>query len=128
MIKVNSADFSKEDLENTVNTLKNLQGGNLKEQVTKYFEEFDTDKNGHLDRAEWPEFLKKFFATYKIETPLTEEYVERAFNDIDLNKDNLVQPDELEAFTQHYVKEILPQFETALSQKWFICFDLQRTV
>ena len=116
-IKVNTDSISKEDLQNTVNTLKGLNGDSLKEQVTKYFQEFDTDKNGHIDRAEWSHFLKDFFGKHKIETPLTEEYIEKAFNDIDDNKDNLVQPDELEKFTTHYVNEILPQYETALSNK-----------
>lgn len=116
-LTINAADFSKEDLEAAISTLRGILGGNLKDEANKLFQEFDTDKSGHLDRAEWPEFLKKFFATYKVETTLTEEYIEKAFTDIDLNKDNLIQVEELEAFLGHYVNEILPQVEAALAGK-----------
>lgn len=128
MIKVKAEDFSKEELETTVKTLTELKNApeQLKEQVTKYFTEFDTDKNGHLDRTEWPEFLHKFFATFKIETPTSEDYIEKAFTDIDINKDNLVQPDELEAFTLHYVNEILPQFEAAVASKWLMIWTIYK--
>jgi Ca2+-binding EF-hand superfamily protein len=85
--------------------------------VQKYFAEFDKDANGHLDRKELREFLNKFFNSYKIHFPITDEYVDAVFREIDANRDNKIQPNELEAYAMHFVNNLLPQYEAALTTK-----------
>ena len=85
----------------------------LQESIHKYFEEFDSDKNGYLDRKELRHFLTEFFKSYHLHVPLTDEYVDSAFRHIDANHDNKVQPEELAAFSQSFVKELITTFEAA---------------
>ena len=61
-------DFTKEELETIIKTLSDFKevGEHLKNQVNTYFDEFDKDKNGFLDRRELRMFLTNFFTTYKI--------------------------------------------------------------
>ena len=66
--------------------------------LQKYFEEFDSDSNDHLDRKELRLFLESFFKTYHIHVPLTDEYVDATFREIDKNRDNKIQPNELHDF------------------------------
>ena len=73
-----------------------------------YFTEFDKDANGFLDRRELRHFLQTFFTTYKIHLPVTDEYVDAVFREIDLNKDNKIQPEELEQYALHFVNQLLP--------------------
>ena len=56
----------------------------------KYFQEFDKDQNGFLDRKELRNFLHEFFTSYKIHFPITDDYVDAVFREIDANKDNKV--------------------------------------
>ena len=56
--------------------------------MQKYFAEFDKDANGHLDRKELREFLNQFFHSYKIHFPVTDEYVDAVFREIDVNRSN----------------------------------------
>ena len=60
------------------------------------FKEFDKDGNGFLDRKELRQFLHLFFTQYKIGFPITDEYVDGVFRAIDANRDNKIQPEELE--------------------------------
>ena len=98
-------EFTKEELENVIKTLSDFKevADHLKEQIGKYFAEFDTDSNGALDRRELRHFLTKFFTTYKIHLPVTDEYVDAVFREMDENNDNKIQPDELEKYAMHFV-------------------------
>jgi Ca2+-binding EF-hand superfamily protein len=89
----------------------------LNEEVQKYFSEFDKDANGWLDRKELREFLTKFFASYKIHFPVTDEYVDAVFIEIDANRDNKIQPIELQAYAMHFVNMVLPFYDAALKEK-----------
>ena len=85
--------------------------------MQKYFVEFDKDQNGWLDRKELREFLRQFFNSYKIHFPITDEYVDAVFREIDVNRDNKIQTNELEAYAMHFVNTLLPQYENALKTK-----------
>ena len=114
---INPEALSSEQLALNLKALKEFKdvAGKLKEKVTEYFNEFDDDKNGYLDRDELKVFLEKFFDTYKIQFPLTEEYVDEVFKKFDDNGDGKIQPDELEGFTMHFVERLIPEYEKAFS-------------
>lgn len=81
-----------------------------------YFQEFDKDTNGFLDRKELREFLKLFFSTYKIHFPITDEYVDAVFREIDVDRDNKIQPAELESYALLFVNQLIPAYESAMAQ------------
>ena len=112
-------EFTKEELEAIIKKLTDFRDvhDHLNEQVQKYFQEFDKDLNGSLDRKELRAFLNDFFASYKIHFPITDEYVDAVFREIDLNKDNKIQPNELEAYAMHFVNTLLPNYESAIASK-----------
>ena len=58
--------------------------------------------------------MKQFFTIYKIHFPITDEYVDAVFIEIDANRDNKIQPNELEAFSLHFVNQLIPNYEKAL--------------
>ena len=70
-----------------------------------------------MDRKELREFLHQFFNTYKIHFPITDEYVDAVFREIDKNRDNKIQPSELEEYAMHFVNQLIPAYENALTQK-----------
>lgn len=112
-------EFSLEELETIVQKLRDFKQveDHLKDEVAKYFETFDKDNNGVLDRKELRDFLNQFFTQYKIHFPITDEYVDAVFREIDLNRDNRIQPEELRQYADHFVDTILPHYESALSTK-----------
>lgn len=91
-------EFTVEELNVIVQKLTDFKNvtDHLKEEVDKYFAQFDKDGNGWLDRKELREFLQQFFVIYKIHFPVTDEYVDSVFREIDLNRDNKIQTNELE--------------------------------
>jgi len=93
-------EFTKEELEAGVKQLAEMQTNEaaVDEAVRKIFQEYDLDKNGVLDRRELRQFLHKFFSEYKVHFPLTDEYVDAVFVQIDLNRDNKIQPQELKLY------------------------------
>ncbi len=106
-------DFSKEEIEGLITTLKDFQANpnHLQEQVEKYFQTYDTDTNGVLDKKELRKFLQDFFSEYKIHFPVTDDYVDAVFREIDLNKNNKIETNELNAYAAHFVAVILPEYE-----------------
>ena len=114
---IKAEEFSVEELENILKTLNDFKTvkDHLDEQIQKYFNEFDSDKNGFLDRKELRLFLHQFFTQYKIHFPITDEYVDAVFREIDANRDNKIQPNELEQFSMHFVNQLIPQYEAALA-------------
>ena len=105
MSGINAEDFTKDELVSIISTLKDFQNEeeHLKKKVDEYFVEFDKDANGFLDRRELRHFLITFFTSFKIHLPVTDEYVDAVFREIDLNKDNKIQAEELEAYARHFV-------------------------
>ena len=104
-MSIKPEDFTKEELQGVLVQLGDFKSANdhLREQVQKYFAEFDKDGNGFLDRRELRHFLIAFFTQYKIHFPITDEYVDAIFREIDVNRDNKIQPGELETYAMHFV-------------------------
>ena len=107
---IKSSEFTGEELEDVLKHLIDFRDvkDHLNEQVMKYFAEFDVDGNGFLDRKELRQFLTKFFTQYKIGFPVTDEYVDGVFREIDSNRDNKIQPNELENCALHFVNQLIP--------------------
>jgi len=61
--------------------------------------------------------LTNFFTQYKIHFPVTDEYVDAVFREIDLNRDNKIQQNELEFYAMHFVNTIMPAYEQAIASK-----------
>ena len=113
---INPAEFKEGELHTILEKLRdyNSNSDHLKDLLGKYFEQFDEDKNGFLDRKELRHFLTQFFATYHLHVPMTDEFVDSVFRGIDVNHDNKIQPEELLAYSVHFVKELVVVFEKAV--------------
>lgn len=79
--------------------------------------EFDADKNGYLDRHELRMFLIQFFKQYKLRIPLSEEFIDATFSDIDKNGDGKIQLDELIAFFDEFLGLLIQLFNDAIETK-----------
>ena len=60
--------------------------------------------------------MTSFFTTYHIHAPLTDEYVDATFREIDTNRDNKIQPEELHTFASRFVKVLIVEFDKAKAQ------------
>ena len=49
--------------------------------------------------------------------PLTNEYVDATFREIDVNKDNKIQPEELHGFASKFVKVLIIEFKKAKAKQ-----------
>ena len=118
-MSIKAEDFTKEELQAVLQQLNDFKTApeQLKEQVQKYFGEFDKDGNGFLDRRELRHFLNAFFTQYKIHFPITDEYVDAIFREIDKNRDNKIQKEELELYANHFVHQLIPLYEKAHQAK-----------
>ena len=103
---INPSEFKEGELVAVLAKLRDYDTNpdHLKELLAKYFEEFDEDHNGSLDRKELRHFLIKFFAQYHLHVPMTDEFVDSVFRGIDVNHDNKIQPDELLAYSHEFIK------------------------
>jgi len=112
---INSADFKEGELASILEQLKSFQSApeQLFEEIQKYFAEFDDDNNGFLDRKELRHFLSLFFQKYHIHFPLTDEYVDAVFREMDANRDNKIQPDELKGYAVHFVGQLVEEYTKA---------------
>ena len=112
---INPAEFKEGELDAIIAQLETFKSDKdaLHEKIGKYFAEFDKDGNGFLDRKELRQFLELFFSQYHIKFPLTDEYVDAVFRDIDTNHDNKIQSEELNMFASHFVGELHTQFSAA---------------
>lgn len=86
---INPKEFKEGQLQRIVTKLQSYKDNpdTLQAQIEAYFKEFDADNSGALDRDELKNFLIAFFKQYKIRLPLTEEFVDTTFDDIDANGD-----------------------------------------
>ena len=116
---IKAEEFQSEELTSMLQKLVEYRdvSTQLKEQVEKYFAEFDDDNNGYLDQQELSQFLTSFFNTYKVHFPINKEYIDEVFQQFDDNKDGKIQPDELENFTMHFVNKLIPEYEAAVGLK-----------
>ena len=81
--------------------------------MQKYFDEYDENRSNALDRQELRHFLTSFFNTYHIKAPVTDEYVDAVFREIDINRNNKVEIEELHAFSKLFVKKLVKLFQVA---------------
>ena len=111
-------EFAEGELEKSLTQLQEFDQDDTKltEVLQKYFQEFDSDSNEHLDRKELRLFLQSFFKTYHIVVPITAEYVDATFREIDVNRDNKIQPEELHGFASKFVKVLIVEFKKAKAQ------------
>ena len=76
--------------------------------VAEIFEEFDKDKNGVLDRKEIRSFFSKIFKEWKLTIPMTDEFLDDLFRDIDKDHNNKISPDEMKLYLQAYLSHLVP--------------------
>ena len=115
---INPADFAEGEMQKALEGLLDFDQNSdkLNEQVTEYFNGYDSDENNCLDRKELRLFLTQFFETYHIRAPVTDEYVDAIFREIDANRDNKIQLEELQAFANIFVKKLIKLFQAAIAQ------------
>lgn len=112
---INPKDFKEGELDEMLHKLEEFHNNadNLHAEIVAYFEEFDEDKNNYLDRKELRHFLTLFFKKYHVHLPINDEFVDGVFCQIDANKDNKLQPEELEAYSKSFVTQLIEQFKKA---------------
>lgn len=114
-MQIRSADFQPGEMQQALSQLELFDSDDdaLQAQLAEYFNTFDSDHNDYLDQKELRHFLESFFGTYHIRAPLTDEYVDATFREIDANKDNKIQPEELHAYASRFVKVLIIEFRKA---------------
>ena len=48
---------------------------------------------------------------------MTDEYVDAVFRQLDIDKDNKIQPEELKNYAKVFIGKLIPEYEKALSTK-----------
>jgi Ca2+-binding EF-hand superfamily protein len=115
---IKSEDFTAEELEAMILNLEDIKNEEkLKGAVLEIFKEYDDDNNEYLDRKELRLFLTSLFEKFKIRFPLTDEAVDAVFVQMDSNRDNKIQPDELQSYALKFAGDILPMYQKALNDK-----------
>lgn len=94
---INPAEFSEEELTSTLTRLHAYveDEKQLRIDIKGHFDANNKSKKPYLDMKELRQFLTKFFAEYRIRAPLTDEFIDATFREIDMNHDNKIQPEEL---------------------------------
>jgi len=112
---INPAEFAEGEFDASFAKLTELSTNSaaLDEEVMKYFAQYDDDANASLDRRELRGFLNNFFSAYHIHVPITDEYVDGVFRQIDINHDNKLQPEELKAFAKLFIGKLVVAFQAA---------------
>ena len=116
---IKTSEFTKEEIQGIVTYLTTLNSDHdkLQETVQTAFNEFDSDKNGSLDKKEMRHFLAHIFKEFKIHLPLTDEFVDGIFVAIDKNHNLKLEMDELTSYMSCIVGQLLPLYSKALEDK-----------
>ena len=111
---INIGELKDGELARTLTQLHSFNRNNwrLKEELSRYWKEYDADGNDSLDHAELRHFIKSFFKEYHVRLPVTDEFIDATFREIDANHDGKIQFDELLAFATKFIKPLLVQYET----------------
>ena len=106
---INLNDLKEGELARTLTQLHSFNRNNwrLKEELNKYWKQYDADGNDYLDRGELRHFIVTFFKEYHVRLPVTDEFVDATFREIDENHDGKIQFDELLAFSTQFIKVLL---------------------
>ena len=112
---ISASDFKEGELEQTLVQLIEFDENKerLNAQIEEYFNSYDKDGNGGIDRKELRLFLTEFFTVYHIRAPVTDEFVDAVFRDIDENRDNMIQLEELQKFASVFVKKLILIYKQA---------------
>jgi Ca2+-binding EF-hand superfamily protein len=70
------------------------------------FDKYDSDKNGHLDRKELRQFMTEFFEKFGINLPLTDEYVDATFREIDADHSNTIEREEILSYLKTFMASL----------------------
>lgn len=94
---INPKEFHEGALLRTVYKLQSYKDhpDRMNEQLADYFNEFDKDKSGTLDKEELRHFLIAFFKQYKIRIPISAEFIENTFHEIDDDDNGTIEIHEL---------------------------------
>ena len=112
------AEVKDEDLKSIIATLEVTKVvGGFDKLVVEVFKEFDTDKNGVLDRKEMRTFFGKIFTEWKVMIPMSDEFLDDLFRDIDKDHSNSISPGELKLYLTKYVHFLLPAFQAELAKR-----------
>ena len=103
------AELKDEDIKKIIATaeLAKEEDG-MNKLVAEIFEEFDKDKNGFLDRKEIRNFFTKIFKEWKLIFPMTDEFLDDLFRDIDKDHNNKISPDEMKVYLAKYLSHLVP--------------------
>ena len=61
--------------------------------------------------------MKDFFTHYHIHLPVTSEFVDATFREIDANHDGKINFEEMLTFSRHFIEQIIPMYQAALASK-----------
>ena len=116
---INPSEFQEEELTSTLTKLHAYiaDESQLRKDIQSHFEANTKQKKAYLDLKELRQFLTQFFAEYRIRAPLTDEFIDATFREIDANHDNKIQLEELQAFAKKSVGTLVVQFENALEMQ-----------
>merc|ERR1712166_1465116 len=108
----NPSDFTAEQKQEALAMLKGFHEDKetLKKGIEDYFTEFDKDGNGYLDRRELRHFLQFFFQKWNVHLPLTDEFVDDVYRQIDVNHDNKLEQSELFDYASPFVTQLYNMF------------------
>jgi len=99
-----------------------------KEAIQALFKKYDKDGNGELDRQEWTSLLKDLVGpdspiaghidldTSKVDDDHLDGYIELVFNEVDVNGDGVLSPDELYMWFTHHHEDFQSRMEAALDK------------
>jgi len=109
--------------------VRNVQMAEVnKEAIQAIFKKYDTDGNGELDKTEWTNLLKDLIRpdspiAEHVEMDLTavdlthlEGYIELIFNEVDVNGDGVLSPDELFMWFTHHHSSFQAGMEATLDK------------
>merc|ERR1712166_469405 len=101
----NPSDFTDEQKAAAFKMIKDFVDNKdtLKAAIDTYFAEFDKDGNGYLDRRELRHFLQYFFEKWNVRLPLTDEFIDGVYREIDVNRDNKLEPEELFEYAAKFI-------------------------
>ena len=108
-------DYNKEELEQVIKTLEEIQEPEYFNETTKtVFEEFDADKNSYLDRSELKNFLNETAKRLNLKIHIDDAVVDYVFGTIDQDKNNKIDLEEMKAYMKTFIDQMIPYYKKAL--------------
>ena len=79
----------------------------LAKEADEIFVAYDKDKNGVLDRKEMRNFMGNMTKEWKLVFPMTDEFLDDLFRDIDKDHSNTISKEELKVYLSKYAHVLL---------------------